>query len=113
MPCKSFFFDTKSFEAVPQTTLEGARSPKVTFFVTQKEKYGSKCRQNIFGCNFENDTHVNAFCWMYWKIETAYCLSQKKRKSLPFANLFQLGKFLQLILILTCQKKRENNPHVT
>ena len=61
MPCKSFFFDTKSFEAVPQTTLEGARSPKVTFFVTQKEKYGSKCRQNIFGCNFENDTHVNVF----------------------------------------------------
>ena len=44
MLCKSFFFDTKSFEVFPQTTLEEHFSQKRTFFAAQKEKYGSKRR---------------------------------------------------------------------
>ena len=45
--------------------------PESDIFPAQKEKFGSKCRRNIFDRNFENDTNVSAFCRMCCRITKA------------------------------------------
>ena len=76
LPSKSFFFDAKSFEVVPpQTTLKGARSPKVTFFAKVQKDMGQSVGETYLAAILKMTQMSTLFAG--WIAKLAECKREK------------------------------------